>query len=128
MKLLVLAPQAVDADDVRSALPGEDLEGAEVLVLSPALQESGLRFWVSDSDDAIDRAETAAAETGAALDGEVASVRTTTGESDPLQALEDALVTFSADRIVVFRGDEDAYKEEDLAEAHERFGVPVTTV
>ena len=128
MKLLVLAPHAVDASAVRSALPGEDLEGAEVLVVSPAIQQSGIRFWVSDSDDAIDRAETAAAETAGSLSGEAESVRATTGESEPLLALQDALATFPADRIVVFRGDEDDYKEEDLAEAESRFGVPVTTV
>ena len=28
----------------------------------------------------------------------------------------------------VFRGDGDAYREEDFAEAQERFGVPVTEV
>ena len=128
MKLLVLAPHAVDAQAVRSALPGEDLEGAEVLVVAPAMQHSGLRFWMSDSDEAIEQAEGAAAQTGAALQGEAASVRTTTGESEPLLALQDALATFPADRIVVFRGDEDDYREEELAEAESRLGVPVTTV
>src|SRR3712207_1970459 len=128
MKLLVLAPHAVDASAVRNALPDDDLEGAEVLVVSPALQQSGLRFWMSDSDDAIAGAEQAAQETAQALQGEAASTRATTGESEPLLALQDALATFPADRIVVFRGDSDAYREEDLAEAQSRFGVPVTTV
>ena len=128
MKLLVLAPHAVDASAVRSALPGEDLSGAEVLVVSPAMQQSGIRFWMSDSDDAIEKAEHAAAETGGALEGEAESVRTTTGESDPLLALQDALATFPADRVVVFRGDADDYHEEQLAEAESRLGVPVTTV
>ena len=35
MKLLVLAPEAVDAAAVRKALPGDDLDGAEVLVSPP---------------------------------------------------------------------------------------------
>ncbi len=128
MKLLVLAPHAVDANAVRSALPGQDLEGAEVLVVSPALQQSGLRFWMSDADGAIEQAELASNETARALKDEAASVRATTGESEPLLALQDALATFPADRIVVFRGDSDAYREEDLADAQQRFGVPVTTV
>jgi hypothetical protein len=128
MKLLVLAPHAVDASAVRSALPGDDLSGAEVLVVSPALQKSGLRFWMSDSDDAIEKAEGEAAQTAEALRDDAASVRAATGESEPLLALQDALATFPADRIVVFRGDSGAYREEDLAEAQERFGVPVTTV
>jgi len=126
MKLLVLAPNAVDASAVRSALPGEDLEGAEVLVVSPALQKSGIRFWMSDSDDAIQAAEQAAGDTADALSGEAQSVRATTGESEPLMAIQDALATFPADRILVFRGDEDAYREEDLADAERSLGVPVT--
>ncbi len=128
MKLLVVAPHAVDAAAVRSALPGEDLEGAEVLVVSPALHDSGVRFWMSDSDAAIEQAEQAAADTAGALRDEAASVRATAGESEPLLAIQDALATFPADRIVVFRGDDDAYRAEDLAEAGSRFGVPVTTV
>ena len=127
MKLLVLAPHAVDASAVRNALPGEDLGGAEVLVVSPAMQQSGLRFWMSDADGAIDKAEDAAAATAGSLRGEAASVRSTTGESEPLLALQDALATFPADRIVVFRDGSD-FKDEDLADAETRFGVPVTTV
>ena len=128
MKLLVLAPHAVDAAAVRSALPDHDLEGAEVLVVSPALQQSGLRFWMSDSDEAIQQAEEAAAATAGALSDEAASTRATTGESEPLLALQDALATFPADQVIVFRGDSDDYREEDLAEAQSRLGVPVTTV
>jgi hypothetical protein len=128
MKLLVLAPEAVDAAAVRRALPEDDLEGAEVLVVSPALQESGLKFWMSDSDDAIVQAEQAAQQTAGALREEAASVRATTGESEPLLALQDALATFPADRVLVFQrqGDGERYREEDLALAEERFGVPVS--
>ena len=129
MKLLVLAPHAVDAAAVRSALPGEDLEGAEVLVVSPALQQSGLRFWMSDSDDAIDDGRgRPPPRPPARCRARPRASAPTTGESEPLLALQDALATFPADRIIVFRGDEDDYREEDLAEAQERFGVPVTTV
>jgi len=51
-----------------------------------------------------------------------------TGESDPMQAIEDALMTFPADRIVVFTHAESrqAYREQvDDAEIRERFGLPV---
>jgi hypothetical protein len=128
MKLLVLAPHAVDAAAIRSALPGEDLGDAEVLVVSPAVQQSGLRFWMSDSDEAIEKADAAGAETAASLRDEGARVRTETGESEPLLALQDALATFPADRVLVFRGEGDDYREEDLADAETRLGVPVTTV
>jgi hypothetical protein len=126
MKLLVLAPHAVDAAAIRSHLSEQDLSDAEVLVVSPALQQSGLRFWMSDSDDAIRAAEKAADDTADALRSEAGHVRAETGESEPLQALQDALATFPADRIIVFRGGDDKYREEQLAEARERFGVPVT--
>jgi len=130
MRLLVLAPDAVDAAAVRRALPDDDLTGAEVLVIAPAIQESGLRFWMSDSDGAIQAAEQAAGATAESLrsESDARNVRATTGESEPLLALQDALATFPADRVLVFRrdGDEEGYREEFLSEAQERFGVPVT--
>jgi hypothetical protein len=131
VKLLVLATDPVDADDVRSALPDDDLEGAEVLVVSPAVNESPVAFWVSDADEAIADAESAAEETAAQLRERGAHARATTGDSEPLMALQDALATYPADRVVVFVRSEDRarYREDDvLGEAQERFGVPVTEV
>ena len=131
MKLLVLATDPVDADDVRTALPDDDLEGAEVLVVSPAVNESPVAFWVSDSDEAIADAESAAEQTAAQLRERGAQARATAGDSEPLVALEDALATYPADRVLVFvRADDRArYREEDvLGEAEQRFGVPVTEI
>jgi hypothetical protein len=131
VRLLVLATDPVDADRVRRALPGEDVDGAEVLVVSPAVNESAVAFWVSDSDEAIAAAESTAERTAAALRERGARARATTGESEPLLALQDALATFPADRVVVFVRDEDAarYREDDvIGEAERRFGVPVTEV
>ena len=131
MKLLVLATEPVSADDVRRALPGEeDVEGAEVLVVAPAVNESAVAFWVSDSDEAIAEAESVAERTAAQLRERGATARATTGESEPLLALQDALATYPADRIlIVARDDEERarYREENVAEeAQRRFGVPVT--
>jgi hypothetical protein len=131
VKLLVLATDPVDADAVRRALPDDDLDGAEVLVVSPAVNESPVAFWVSDSDEAIAEAESAAERTAAELRERGAQARATTGESEPLLALQDALATFPADRVLVFVRDEDAarYREDDvLGEAERRFDVPVTEV
>jgi nucleotide-binding universal stress UspA family protein len=132
MKLLVLATDPVDADDLRGALPGESLDGAEVLVVSPAVNESAVAFWVSDSDEAIVEAESTAKETAAALAEAGARASAETGESDPLLALQDALARFAADRVVVFaRGADESqrYREDDvLGEAERRFGVPVAEV
>jgi hypothetical protein len=106
MRILVLAREAVDAARVRSALPGDDLDGAEVLVVAPAEQESKLKFWMSDADDAIADASERADEVADDLRDEGAHARTETGEGDPVVAVRDALATFPADRILVF-GDED---------------------
>jgi hypothetical protein len=43
-------------------------------------------------------------------------------------AIQDALATFAADRIVVFThaGEKDYREDEGLADAEQRFGVPVS--
>ena len=129
MRLLVLSADPVDAAAVREALPGDaELEGADVLVVSPALNQSALAFWVSDSDEAIADAQSAAQKSVAALTQASGRVRGEVGESEPLLALQDALATFPAERILVFTraGDEQRYKEDDVVgEAQRRFGVPV---
>jgi hypothetical protein len=131
MKLLVLATDPVGADDVRAALPDVDLDDSEVLVISPAVNESPVAFWVSDADEAIADAESSAEQTAAALRERGAQARAKTGDSEPLVALQDALATYQADRVLVFVRDEDEtrYREHDvLGEAQRRFGVPVTEI
>ncbi|HET8536124.1 MAG TPA: hypothetical protein VFL73_02990 [Solirubrobacteraceae bacterium] len=132
MKLLVLTSDPVGAQDVRRALTGDDdISDAEVLVVAPAINESPVRFWMSDSDDAIAEARATADETAGELKAEGARAAATTGESEPLLALQDALATFPADRVLVFvrEGDAARYREADVVgEAQRRFGVPVTEV
>lgn len=129
MKLLVLTSESISADQLRDAV-GTDVEpqDAEVMVVAPALQKSALRFWLSDADEAIDKAEAVRSQTLEQLGDAGVSASADTGESDPLDAVEDALRTFAADRIVVFAhpAGERRYREEiDAAEMSERFGVPV---
>jgi hypothetical protein len=128
MKLLVLAPEPVDADAVKGALPDVDLASAEVMVIAPALNQSPLAFWVSDPDEAIAEAEQAKEQSVGALREEAGRVRGATGESEPLLALQDALATFEADRILIFvrPDDEQAYREDEVVgKAAEQFGLPV---
>jgi hypothetical protein len=127
MKLLVLTPEPIDANALRTAL-GDDVEGAEVLVVSPAGNRSKVAFWVSDSDEAIAGADAAQEETVERLEEEGIDAAGDTGESEPAVAIQDALATFKADRIVVFshpEGDRDYREDDGLAGAQERFGVPV---
>jgi hypothetical protein len=126
MKVLVVTSEPINAELLRSALDGE-ADDAEVLVVAPALHDSPVRFWMSDDDEAIAAAQRVQDETVERLEEEGVDAAGDTGESDPLVAAEDALATFEADRVVIFThpGDETAYREEELAEAGERLGVPV---
>jgi nucleotide-binding universal stress UspA family protein len=128
VKLLVVTPEPVDADMLRKTL-GDEVEGAEVLVVSPATNRSKLAFWVSDPDEAIAEAEQAQTETVERLEESGVDAAGDTGESEPAVAIQDALATFKADRIVVFshpEGDRDYREDDGLADAEERFGVPLT--
>jgi hypothetical protein len=126
VKLLVVTPEPVDAKLLRETLD-EDITGAEVLVVSPATNQSKLAFWVSDPDEAIAEADAAQEETVERLEEEGVDAAGDTGESEPAVAIQDALATFAADRIVVFSHPDLDYREDaGLADAEERFGVPVT--
>jgi hypothetical protein len=127
VRLLLLTSEPVNADMLRAAL-GADADDAEVLVVAPALNESPVAFWVSDSDDAIADAERVQEETVERLEEGGMKAAGDTGESEPLLALQDALTTFEADRIVIFAHPEEQqkYREDDLAgEIQRRFGIPV---
>jgi hypothetical protein len=128
VKLLVVTPEPIDAAFLRSTL-GDEVGGAEVLVVSPATNRSKLAFWVSDPDEAIGEAETALVDTVERLEEEGIDAAGQVGESEPVQAIDDALATFRADRIVIFshpEGERDYREDEGLADAEARWGIPVT--
>ena len=128
MRLLVTTAEPISAELLRSVV-GELSDDAEVLVVSPATTRSGLRFWVSDVDEAIAHAEQVQAETVERLEEAGIDASGEVGESEPLVAIEDALRTFEADRVVVIEHDEQErdYREDDdlAARVRERFGLPV---
>jgi hypothetical protein len=128
VKLLVVTPEPVDAAFLRNTL-GDEVNGAEVLVVSPATNQSKVAFWVSDPDEAIAEAETAQTDTVERLEEEGVDAAGQVGESDPVQAVDDALATFAADRILFVahpEGDRDYREDEALAEAEKRWGIPLT--
>lgn len=128
MRVLVSTAEPISAELLTSVV-GELAEDAQVLVVSPSTTQSPLRFWVSDVDDAIARAERVQQETVDRLSEAGLQATGEVGESEPLQAIEDALATFDADRIVIVaheRGERDYREDGDLpARARERFGRPV---
>ena len=125
-KILALVSEPISADALRSAL-GESAEGVEVKVVAPAL-DSRTRFWTSDNDEAIARAESVQRESVERLGDDGVDADGDTGEADPLLALQDALATFPAEEIVIFtrpEGDQNWAEEDLLEQAQGRFDVPV---
>lgn len=134
MRVLVLTSEPISAANLSAALPGDvDPREIEVMVVAPALQSSPIKFWFADADDAIARARRTERETVERLRREGVEADSETGESDPEQAIEDALRMFPADRILVFTRPEgeQRYREDiDVEVLEQRFRLPVkrTTV
>jgi hypothetical protein len=129
-KILALVAEPVSADALRSAVGKEDADNAEVLVVAPALNTKK-RFFFSDPDPAIERAEAVQEETVERLDEGGIDAAGDTGEEDPLLALQDALVTYEADEIVLFthrRGERNWLEDGLVEQAKERFDAPVRHV
>jgi hypothetical protein len=129
MNVLVITSETIGAVELRDAL-GTDVDPSdtEVMVVAPALQESPLKFWLSDADDAIARADQVRRETLERLGNDGVPATADTGESDPMAAIVDALRTFPADRIVLFthpEGDERYRENLDPEVIERRFGLPV---
>ena len=123
-RLLVLATVPVSDEVLREAV-GE-APGAEIRVVAPASDISRLDWLTNAEDDARreagEVASRSANEVGA--DAEV-------GDTDPVQAIEDALREFPADEIVVAtpQGEQAQWLEEDAGKrARERLGVPIREV
>ena len=130
-RILVVANETVAGralrDEILSRTRGRE---ATFLVVSPALN-SPLRHWTSDQGGArveaqrrLDASLAALAEDGIAARGEI-------GDSDPLQAAEDALRTFGADEIIISThppGRSNWLEKDVITLARERFGVPITHV
>src|SRR3954467_14046796 len=100
-KILALVSEPISADALRSAIGPEAADSAEVLVVAPALNTK-TRYFLADPDPAIERAQAVQEETVERLDEEGIDAAGATGEEDPLLALQDALVTFQADEVVLF--------------------------
>jgi hypothetical protein len=129
VKLLVITSEPITADHLRAVIGSDATDDAEVLVIAPALHRSALRFWLSDADEAIARAQTVQQDSVDQLDDEGITATGDTGESEPMAAIADSLQTFAADRVALFihPASEQSYRESiTAAEITERFGLPVT--
>jgi hypothetical protein len=126
-RILALVAEPISGEALKNAVGQERTEAAEVLVVAPALN-TRTRFWLSDTDAAIERAEQVQEETVERLEEEGVDAAGDTGESDPLLAIQDALQTFPADEIVLFthpKGKRNWLEEGVVEEAERRFEAPV---
>jgi hypothetical protein len=128
-RVLVVATASVDQQALRARLRERTGDGAEIKVVAPASDVSPLQWLATDEDEARGEAADVAREAEQAVEPEAERVETEVGDSDPVQAIEDALRTFPAEEILlVTRSDDEAgWLEKDAdAEVSERFGIPLT--
>jgi hypothetical protein len=130
-RILVIANETVGGRALRDLIE-ERSRGVheEVLVVTPALN-SPLRHWTSDEDGARAAAQER-------LDASLVRLRTLgvqaqgkVGDSDPLQAIEDAVRTFGPDEIILSthpEGRSNWLERGVVSNARERFAVPITHV
>lgn len=130
-RVLVIANETLHGDALRAEILRMAHGVAEdVLVVCPALN-SRVRTWASDDDGAR---EVAAARLRTALEelrGAGLRVRGEIGDGDPLQALEDALRTFSPDAVIISThpaGSSNWLERGVVEAARARFDVPITHV
>ena len=101
-----------------------------VLVVVPALN-SPLKHWVSDEDGAREAAQERLEASLAAMREAGIDARGEVGDSDPLQAIEDALRTFAPDELIISThpAERSHWLERGVVVgARERFALPVTHV
>lgn len=126
--LLLVTTEAVDDGVLRAAVRrhvGENV--ARVRVIAPVSKVSPLE-WLTNDEDAKRAEAQEVADQAANAVGDMASADAEIGDSDPVQAVEDALREFPADEIlmVIAPKDERSWLEEgSVSAAIGRFGVPV---
>jgi hypothetical protein len=128
-RLLVVATASIPAADLRAAVRAHAGQDVEMLVVAPASGISRLDWLTNAEGDA--RADAAERADELAEAAPTDDVESKVGDSDPVQAIEDALRTFPADELIlVTRRNEDAdWLEKGSAEtAFDRFSLPVTNL
>jgi len=131
LRILVVANETVGGRALRDVIEQKSAgRQANVLVVAPA-QPSPLQHLASDEDSARAQAQQRVDTSLAKLREAGISARGEVGESDPLQAIEDALRTFGADEIVISthpEGRSHWLERGVVSGARERFAVPITHV
>jgi hypothetical protein len=133
LRLLVVSAGVAGGGQLRSWLAGE-VDGRSVVmrVVSPALAGSRLKYLTSDADEGIRKATQRLEQSVFELNrSENTIVSGEVGEADPVLAIEDALVSFPAEEIVLVvpPGGECQWAARNLLEKTEkRFDLPVKQI
>jgi hypothetical protein len=130
-RILVVANETVGGRALLEAIRRRS-EGVDeqILVIVPALN-SPVRHWASDTDGAVASAQERLDASLRRLAEEGIDARGEVGDSDPLQAMEDALRTFGADEVIISthpEGRSHWLERGVVGGARERFTVPITHV
>jgi len=130
-RILVVANETVGGaellDEIRRRSQGVK---EHVLVVVPALN-SPLKHWTSDEDDAREAAQQRLEASLAAMRKSGIEARGEVGDSDPLQAIEDAIRTFAPDELIISTHPPERshwLERNVVGSARERFALPVTHV
>lgn len=125
-RLLVVTPVGLDSSLLEERVRSHAGRDAQIQVVVPAAKLSRLQWLANDEDEARADAAAIAERTDAATE---AGTHAAAGETDPVQAAEDALRTFAADEIVVVTrpdAESDWLAGGRVVEALGRFELPVT--
>ena len=130
-RILVVANETAGGAELRDAIRSAAGDRrCSVLVVSPALN-SKIRHWASDEDGARAAAEERLGRSVAALEQLGFAAAGEVGDADPVQAIEDALVTFRPDVIIISthpEGRSNWLERGVVSTARERFAVPIEHV
>jgi hypothetical protein len=130
-RILVVANETLPGGALREEIEhraGE--QPTELRVVCPALNTK-IRHWTSDEDDARASAQARLDAILDALEREGFHATGGIGESDPVQAVEDALRIFAADEVIISThppGRSNWLERDVVRRARERFPIPVTHV
>jgi GABA permease len=130
-RILVVANETVGGSELLEQLRKRS-EGVHehVLVVVPALN-SPLKTWTSDEDGAREAAQERLEASLAAMRAAGIEAQGEVGDSDPLQAIEDALRTFAPDELIISTHPPERshwLERGVVAGARERFALPVSHV
>jgi hypothetical protein len=129
-RILYVAHQACGNPAFCAEVRAHAAAGAEVFVVAPVLSLP-LHRWTSDEAEERAIAEARLKESIGCLRRHGLRVRGTLGDTDPVQAVVDALSEFSADEIVICLEEPQRphwHRKGVVERARERFQVPVTEI